>query len=430
MSAFTTTSLLAALTTPPASGANTGAARSAVARSEASFSRQLEQLRDNQAREKPRTPQPEPRPTPAAPRQASNTAESNTRAEAARAARARADRKPEAPPRNQAEPDADAPKAEAAAKADGPEQKDTTQAALAPTQTPPSPTDADAARPALTRTLTPAELPPPKVNVPVAEEAVSTAAEAGDAKAAQSLVTRVGTGAAASADAAEPKNDTRTAALRLTGADGTSATWQQAQATASLTAQGIGTQRRSTVGEDAAVPDQAFALPGVGVPGTSSTTGARIGEAVRAEVSTPATAPEFRAALGAHVSLLARAGVQQAELRLNPAEMGPVSIQIVLDGQQAQVNFGADSALTRQIIESGMPELASALREAGLTLTGGGVSQHAGGQRRDAESDPQADGMTGSSSDGASKDDAATMNAEAVRRSAARSALGGVDLYA
>jgi len=57
-----------------------------------------------------------------------------------------------------------------------------------------------------------------------------------------------------------------------------------------------------------------------------------------------------------------------------------VSVQIVMDGTQARVDFGADMAATRQAIEAGLPELASALRDAGFTLAGGGVSQHAAGR--------------------------------------------------
>jgi flagellar hook-length control protein FliK len=109
--------------------------------------------------------------------------------------------------------------------------------------------------------------------------------------------------------------------------------------------------------------------------GTSTTP-----DTVTLSLPTPVNAPEFREALGVQVSLLARDGVQTAELHLNPAEMGPVSIQIVMAGSQARVDFAADVAATRAAIEAGMPELASALRDAGFTLAGGGVSQHAKGQ--------------------------------------------------
>jgi flagellar hook-length control protein FliK len=126
--------------------------------------------------------------------------------------------------------------------------------------------------------------------------------------------------------------------------------------------------------------------------------------------------------------VLARDGISQAELHLNPAEMGPVSVQIVMDGSQARIDFGADVAATRQAIEAGLPELASALRDAGFTLAGGGVSQHAG-----SRGDPGGRGAGDGPGQG---------NARALRRlgsdtvervgAAARRIVnaGGVDLYA
>jgi flagellar hook-length control protein FliK len=138
---------------------------------------------------------------------------------------------------------------------------------------------------------------------------------------------------------------------------------------------------------------------------------------------TPATAPEFREALGMQVSVLARDGVQKAELHLNPAEMGPISVQIALDGTKAQVDFGADSFQTRQVIESGLPELAAALRDAGFTLSGGGVSQHPrGGQPGDNAGD-------GRGAPGERRIDGAG-SASAPRTVNLRVPQGGVDLYA
>jgi flagellar hook-length control protein FliK len=106
----------------------------------------------------------------------------------------------------------------------------------------------------------------------------------------------------------------------------------------------------------------------------------------------PLESPEFAQAFGLEISVLARDGIQQAELHLNPAEMGPVSVQIALDGEKARIDFGAQAAATRAVIEASLPELAAALRDAGLTLAGGGVSQHAGGRddgRRDGTNDHQ-----------------------------------------
>jgi len=138
---------------------------------------------------------------------------------------------------------------------------------------------------------------------------------------------------------------------------------------------------------------------------------------------TAVDAPDFAAALGVQVSVLVRDGVQQAELHLNPTETGPVSIHITLDGTAARVDFGADVAATRDAIERGLPELASALRDAGFTLAGGGVSQHAGGRARSDE----AGGATARGAGSAEPLPPVTTPSRTVVRTIT---AGGVDLYA
>jgi len=142
--------------------------------------------------------------------------------------------------------------------------------------------------------------------------------------------------------------------------------------------------------------------------------------AVDVRLATPPGEPGFAQALGVQVSILARDGIQRAELHLHPQDMGPVSILIVVDGTQARVDFGADVAATRQAIESGLPELASALQACGLTLHGGGVSQHSPG-RRQAEAT--------AADDPAARDADAEVEAGALptRRLGLHA---GVDLYA
>ena len=115
-----------------------------------------------------------------------------------------------------------------------------------------------------------------------------------------------------------------------------------------------------------------------------------------------------------------------AELHLNPADMGPVSVQIVMDGTQARVDFGADVAATRQAIEAGLPELASALADAGFTLAGGGVSQHAGGRGSGSNADSRSpEGRRTRAL--AADDDTQQRITAAARRVVAR---GGIDLFA
>ena len=144
--------------------------------------------------------------------------------------------------------------------------------------------------------------------------------------------------------------------------------------------------------------------------------------AVDASVATPVGAPDFAHAFAVQVSVLATEGVQRAELHLNPAELGPVSVHIALDGAQARVDFGADAAATRHAIEAGLPELASALRDAGFTLAGGGVASHAGGQARE---DGARDGAPGRARSAPANaiEATGTLQHRILR-------AGGIDLYA
>lgn len=170
-------------------------------------------------------------------------------------------------------------------------------------------------------------------------------------------------------------------------------------------------------------PAYATMAAGVQTPQAASRTGEAAAPVV-VQVPTPATAPEFSQTLGVQVTVLAKDGIQQAELHLNPAEMGPISVQIAIDGTQAQVNFGADSAATRQIIESGLPELAASLREAGFTLSGGGVhSQARGREQGDAEG-------RGERSQGGTRAIGGSETEVTPRRVVSRVSAGGVDLYA
>jgi len=88
--------------------------------------------------------------------------------------------------------------------------------------------------------------------------------------------------------------------------------------------------------------------------------------------ATPGSA-DFATQLGAQLTTFVRDGIEHARLELHPVELGPVTVQIQLDGSTAQVNLSAEHAPTREALQQALPELAGSLREAGLTLTGGGV---------------------------------------------------------
>ncbi|MFN9747540.1 MAG: flagellar hook-length control protein FliK [Betaproteobacteria bacterium] len=87
----------------------------------------------------------------------------------------------------------------------------------------------------------------------------------------------------------------------------------------------------------------------------------------------------FAGELSARLVTFVREGVEHARLHLNPAEMGPVEVRIRVDGDAARVILAAEQAPTRQWLEQALPSLAGGLREAGLTLAGGGVFERGPG---------------------------------------------------
>jgi hypothetical protein len=170
------------------------------------------------------------------------------------------------------------------------------------------------------------------------------------------------------------------------------------------------------------VPASAVAPPGPGAAPVDMP-----GSVTQVTIEAPPDDPAFGPSLAVQVGVLARDGIERAEIRLNPAEMGPVAVQILLDGTAARVEFTAESAATRAALEASLPQLAATLRDAGLTLTGGGVFQQPQGR-------PQGDGGGGRERGGRDGRPARGTPGEQARLEPLTAlrpvAAGRVDLYA
>jgi hypothetical protein len=142
------------------------------------------------------------------------------------------------------------------------------------------------------------------------------------------------------------------------------------------------------------------------------------------EVSLPMApqSPTFAPALGTQLRMWVRDGIQQAVLQLNPADLGPVAVQIALDGSQAHVDFVASQAATRAALEASLPTLAAALRDSGLTLAGGGVFDQPRGQPEERAPQPGTVARV--------PDNGPPPSTNATARGAAVRARGVVDLVA
>lgn len=85
--------------------------------------------------------------------------------------------------------------------------------------------------------------------------------------------------------------------------------------------------------------------------------------------------PEWQQELGERVLWMNHKTMPSAELRLNPQHLGPVSIRIKLDQDQASIAFSAQHASVREAIEAAVPKLREMLGAQQLNLADVNVSQ-------------------------------------------------------
>lgn len=89
--------------------------------------------------------------------------------------------------------------------------------------------------------------------------------------------------------------------------------------------------------------------------------------------------PAWQQALGQQVACFTRNGIQHAELRLHPKELGSLQISLQLKNEQAELHFVSPSHQVRSAIEAAVPHLRTSLAESGIALgqssVGAGSSQ-------------------------------------------------------
>lgn len=102
--------------------------------------------------------------------------------------------------------------------------------------------------------------------------------------------------------------------------------------------------------------------------GVAQSEGARMGMDVPAVAPDGGLTTEMRVA--EQVSYWVGRGAQNAELEVEGLGEGPVQVSIELQGQEARVEFRADQAQTRQVLQDSMPHLRELLEREGLVLSG------------------------------------------------------------
>jgi flagellar hook-length control protein FliK len=105
--------------------------------------------------------------------------------------------------------------------------------------------------------------------------------------------------------------------------------------------------------------------------------------------------PEWKREFGTQVTLLVSRREPQAEIRLNPDDLGPVQVRIGLQGDQVSVAFSAHQPETRAAIENAIPQLREMLANNGLALGQASVNAESSQQQGNPSGRPHWNGPAG-----------------------------------
>ncbi|MFN3883368.1 MAG: flagellar hook-length control protein FliK [Rhodocyclaceae bacterium] len=106
-------------------------------------------------------------------------------------------------------------------------------------------------------------------------------------------------------------------------------------------------------------------------------------------VARPVGTPGWSDEVGNRIAWIAGQGRSQAELVLNPPQMGRIEVNLTLNGDQATASFASSNPVVRELLEAALPRLREVLADAGIQLGQAQVSaehrQHQAWQEKHGE---------------------------------------------
>ncbi|MGM8849132.1 flagellar hook-length control protein FliK [Salinicola halophyticus] len=90
--------------------------------------------------------------------------------------------------------------------------------------------------------------------------------------------------------------------------------------------------------------------------------------AAPAAITTAVQSPQWPASFGQQVLQMHQRGDQQMSLRLHPQDLGPLSVTLTVQDQQAQLQILSAHAPVRAAVEAAIPQLRQALADSGIAL--------------------------------------------------------------
>jgi flagellar hook-length control protein FliK len=110
----------------------------------------------------------------------------------------------------------------------------------------------------------------------------------------------------------------------------------------------------------------------------------------------PFTHPDWNKDLGERILWMNNRSIPAAEIKLNPQHLGPISVRIDVNQDQATISFAAQHSTVREALEASIPRLRDMLSAQQLNVVDVNVSQHFSSDQ--GRSQPQNFAQTASSS--------------------------------
>ena len=117
--------------------------------------------------------------------------------------------------------------------------------------------------------------------------------------------------------------------------------------------------------------------------------------------------------------------LQGAEIRLNPAHLGPLEVRIQIQNDQANINFTAQHGMVREALEAAIPRLREMLGESGLQLNNVTVSDQSLAEQRRQEGRAAFADQSNPGGDVGVEEDAQVLSVSLLREGA-----GTIDYFA
>jgi len=127
----------------------------------------------------------------------------------------------------------------------------------------------------------------------------------------------------------------------------------------------------------------ALQIPLTGSNSTGSTATANLQPLPQSEITEPFGRPAWSQGMGKQILWMVNQNISSAEIRLNPAHLGPVEVRLEINDDQITVALSSRHAVVREAMEMALPKLREMFDGNGLSLADTDISQQSFAEQRE-----------------------------------------------